>query len=486
VSTVPRSFDLHPAALFGSARRPASTPRLNAQQWLRVLMVPVIAIAMMVASPYTADASYFLLAGYALFGPRQTIVALLLLVCFNLINHSVAPPASLAAVTRHLVVIAAAAAGATRIAAKSRIRGSGIIAASSALLVLFIVVHSLTISPLTDVSLLKGLSFAFALVALLPTWAIMNEADRKLTTSLIFGGLAALAILSIPLVMTPAGYMRTKVGFQGLMIHPQAFGPTMAILAAWLTASIFTTRRINILQFGLLLLSILWMFLSKARVGVAAFFVGMVAAISVTMAMSLLDNARSKPRLLWYRAMAAVCVLFAGGVFASPFVARDLRQFIAKNENPDASLSDLAMKSRGFLITRMWTNFTDKPVTGIGFGIASLEDMREVLARDPVFGLPAMAPVEKGVMPLAVLEELGLPGFCLVVLWLFVLGRQAAIAGLVPLAVFSTALATNIAEATLFSPGGLGLLILIVMTWAATERAQASPYLDVMPNHRPV
>jgi molybdopterin-guanine dinucleotide biosynthesis protein A len=82
-------------------------------------------------------------------------------------------------------------------------------------------------------------------------------------------------------------------------------------------------------------------------------------------------------------------------------------------------------------------------------------------------------------MPVAIMEELGVPLATLLFIWMAVLGLRSARGGLAPLAGFLAAMFTNLAEATFFSPGGMGLMMLVVISWAATsprtELAHVSP-----------
>ena len=96
-----------------------------------------------------------------------------------------------------------------------------------------------------------------------------------------------------------------------------------------------------------------------------------------------------------------------------------------------------------------------------------------VISVDPVLGLPVGAAIEKGVLPLAVVEELGIPGALAVLAWIWLLVRRSIKgAGLVPLALLFTALLLNMGEMMLFSPGGMGLLMLVVIGLAASEKPQ--------------
>ena len=112
----------------------------------------------------------------------------------------------------------------------------------------------------------------------------------------------------------------------------------------------------------------------------------------------------------------------------------------------------------------MWENIEVDPFFGIGFGIASQADEMEV-TRDPLLGLPTGAAVEKGVLPLAVWEEVGLIGSIGVIAWILMLLSRGARGGVTPLAVAITTLLLNLGESTLFSPGGLGLISLVLIGW---------------------
>jgi hypothetical protein len=71
-------------------------------------------------------------------------------------------------------------------------------------------------------------------------------------------------------------------------------------------------------------------------------------------------------------------------------------------------------------------------------------------------------------MPIAVLEEVGLPGLLFVATWLWIMLQRGARAGVGPLAVLFVILALNIGEFTLLSAGGMGLLEIILLGWAVT------------------
>ncbi|BCS95592.1 hypothetical protein DSLASN_12240 [Desulfoluna limicola] len=145
-------------------------------------------------------------------------------------------------------------------------------------------------------------------------------------------------------------------------------------------------------------------------------------------------------------------------------IGERIGSYISKRGEP-VSFVQAYDNSRGRLINIMWDNIKYEPLQGIGFGIASVPALM-IVKRDPVFHLPVSAVVEKGVLPLAVLEEVGVFGLLGVAIWGWMILGRSARAGVGTLAVSITALLLNMGESTLFSPGGLGLLLLILLSWA--------------------
>lgn len=75
-----------------------------------------------------------------------------------------------------------------------------------------------------------GLPWLFAMLS--P--GIASEASMAVVGRYVVIFAAALsALLSLPLLVHPLGYLRNGTGFQVILNHPQVFGPTMALLCAW-------------------------------------------------------------------------------------------------------------------------------------------------------------------------------------------------------------------------------------------------------------
>ena len=289
--------------------------------------------------------------------------------------------------------------------------------------------------------------------------------------------LGLVMLVSLPLVIFPVGYLSNGTGFQGVLNQPQVFGATMAILGAWSAARMIGDRSPSWLVIGLVVACLAMILMSEARIAGVSIVLGLFAAVFTVSAGGRRSIKFSFPGLRSKKVML-VAALAVGGLGLAAGKAESLAtHFISKSGRAEAtSLLAAYQGSRGGLIGEMWQNIKEKPFTGIGFGIAS--DVHEMnVQRDPLLGLPLGAPIEKGVLPVAVLEEVGLFGLGFVVAWLWSFLRYWIRGGVVPVSVGLTILLLNMGEATLFSPGGMGLLSLILIGWvvACGQRGAETP-----------
>lgn len=430
---------------------------------------------MRVAPAPLSGVVYLLLGGYALFGRMQAIQALALSWLFTMISQGIAPESSLASIGRYVVLAGAGLSVALR-------SGQGFTSASAlvnrtvlvtVLLGGAIVLHSLLTSPLPDVSILKAISWTITTVTLLSAWAGLTLDARQNLEKQLFYGLIVLMLVSLPLLKMSLGYLRNGHGFQGVLNHPQAFGPTMGLLGAWAGSRMLAERKPSwwmVMLFGGCLALIV---LSEARTAGFAVVLGIGIAgltgsvLSQRRLKDFLPGLRS-PRLYLVIGFAALVVLASGSVLSDR-----VNEYVSKRGD-SSNILEAYDQSRGRLIDQMLENIRLHPVPGIGFGIASDPASMEV-DRDPILGLPTGAAIEKGVLPLAVLEELGVFGFFFVAFWVLILVRRAARGGgMTAVSVCFTALLMNMGESMLFSPGGMGLLLMIMITWAATDWQRVS------------
>jgi hypothetical protein len=348
----------------------------------------------------------------------------------------------------------------------------GAVNAATSVLIVFIFYHSLLFSAMVDVSLLKALSWVMALVVLMQCWQGLRPEERQRTEDFLYVLLTTILVLSIPMLAMAQGRAVNNTGFQGILCHPQTFGITVAMLGAWTALKVLAVPKASLAQMAIVPVCCGFIVLSEARTALFAMLAGVLASVLSSRFLSgrhLLDIMPAL-RSPWL----AVGMFF--GLIMAPIISVALEPvimgFIAKRSDA-GDLIEAYRTSRGLQIETMLHNIENNFFTGIGFGIGSVPQKMEI-TRDPILGLPISALVEKGVLPLAVFEELGIFGFALVLVWVRAVLVQSAQNGIAPLGLTVVFLLTNMGEATLFSPGGFGLIGLIFIAWAVTPR-QAHP-----------
>lgn len=441
--------------------------RRNLSKFNLELLFLAVLFFMRLASTPTANLSYLLLAVYALFGPARVIRAYCLSWLFTMLNPGLAAEATAGTVGRYAVIAAAVLSCILRAKASSWQKADKTLFWSLALGV-FLILHSLAFSPMVDVSVLKALSWTLTMGTLLASWKAVKFENRQLLEKQIFMGLLVILIVSLPFYAIPSiGYLRNGSGFQGILNHPQALGPTMGVLGAWLASRMFAEPKPSWWLVGLLGLCIVAIFSSEARTAGVAMVLGVLLSMALAPLLSNLSFRNLFPGVRSLRVHLVLIGSIFAAILAAPLLAPKVSAYILKRGDSE-NLVEAYDGSRGGLVREMWSNIEQHPWLGVGFGLAS--DLSEMeVSRDPVLGLPVGASIEKGVLPLAVLEETGIGGFLAFVMWLIFVVKRAAYAGIRGIAIFSTCLLINMGESTLFSPGGAGLLYILLIAWAATQ-----------------
>ncbi len=432
-------------------------------------LIPVTAIALRLSSPVTADISYLFLAVFALFGRAQAIQALALSWLFTMFSSGIAPDAAYANIGRYAVIAGASFSVFVRSSFFNfRVPFEPYIKATLGLGV-FIILHSVLFSNLIDVSILKAVSWTVVMVTLFSAWSRLPNTEAEALENWLLVGLILIMITSLPFLVLPQGYLRNGTGFQGILNHPQAFGPTMSLLAAWIFSRTVSRYPPPWLSIATGVVALVFVVMSETRTAGVALVFGIIIALlskSFFQAKSLFSVAPAF-RSLRFQGLLFLTVLssFTAGAHFSDLVTN----YITKSGRAEVSgLIEAYDLSRGRLMDDMWLNIEENPWSGIGFGIpSSLYDFQVV--RDPLFDLPISATVEKGVVPLMVLEELGVIGAFFVLLWLWLLVRNSYARGTTELSVLLVAFFINFGEAILFSPGGMGLLLLVLISWAVAK-----------------
>jgi O-antigen ligase len=329
-----------------------------------------------------------------------------------------------------------------------------------------LLIHSVFFSQMIDVSVLKSIIWSMVAISIFLAFSKLSHTEMKELSTWLFRGSVILMTISWPLVIMPEGYLRNERGFQGILNHPQTWSVFMAFLCTWTTARILDARNPSWFLIVVLGSSISSLFFSQGRTGGLAF----VLSISLAM-MCMFLIARSGNVLRGLRSKQIVGPLLLIVLLLLLTTERwvpVVDAYVFKRAQYNASsFSDLYETSRGRLVNRALENFEKSPLTGVGFGIDVNREME--ISREPIWGLPVSAPIEKGNAFVDALEEVGLIVYILLAAWLSYFFKRALRGGLVPLSIFLCSLLINLGEAVFFSPGGNGLLALLLFGWASYQ-----------------
>ncbi len=426
------------------------------------LAVVGLASVLRVVSPSTVVLGYAVLAIWAWKGRVETIQALAVSWFLTMLHPSLAP-ATEACQIGHILVLIAAIASSTLRSLMLRRRAARVGTLS---LMLVLVVHAALVSSDPEISVFKTILWGAVLLAILTTWASLTPTERTLAERSVFGLLLVIALASLPLLPLTIGRELNARDFQGLFSHPQAFGVAMALLAVWSLLRFLGARTPPWWLLASFALATVLLLLSGSRG--AAIVIGAAPAVATGVLVAVYRG-RSRqliPGLVTRRAWA-LCLGLALGLFFLTHFQEWIVYFASKGGDELGHPREMFNMSRGLLLERMWANIRTDPWVGLGFGLPSDPLSMEVL-RDPWFSLPISAPAEKGMAWLAIVEEVGVPVAGLFYWWLFLQVRRSMRGGVAPLGVVLSVLLASSYESIFFSPGGMGLLALLLFGWGVT------------------
>ncbi|TIV38927.1 MAG: hypothetical protein E5V91_12325 [Mesorhizobium sp.] len=395
--------------------------------------------------------AYVLMAAWALGGPIRAIEALCLSAVVGMANPALFPPPDFVALLRWLVLFAAL--GTALFARRpSPWRWPPVLKIATAF-VAMVAMEILVSSYAKDVSFSKLIIFFIGVTAVVLNVQLAKEDDEdKLTRwMLTFGSVFVLA--SFPVLFTSFGFVTNNRGFQGLLNQPQVYGVFLAPFTAWIAVRVYTGRSRHLFWWGVTAIALISLVATQARTGMFAVLIALLFS-------ALVGRVTSEKHV--FRTIIIAFLVFAGGTYVFGYAydaVMPMLQTIAFKLNDANNLSEAYEASRGGLIERSMQSFYDNPIFGIGFGLPSSPWSLDV---SRVMGIPVGNPVEKGVLVVSALEEIGavgFVGFCLLVI--VIVYRPLLWRSEQAVAFTIAALATNAGEATLFSPGGIGLMVWI-------------------------
>lgn len=405
------------------------------------------------------------LAGWAVTGPRRAVQALTVAWLLSSLNPVIYEVPNLG---YRWLVIAAAALG---LAVHWGLSDTRRFLRGSVAVLLFVVMAatSALFSTSPDLVLFKTAAFALGALTLLGLLRCAACIGREWSVGWFLGLFLAVVALSAPLLVHPNGYVVNGIGFQGILDHPQVLGVFLAPFVAGLLIVLVegSTWRPPLLVAAVVGSGFL--VATGARTGGVAVAVGFGLAMGV----GLLAQ-RSGWRLPRHRrrelAVAGVLVLWV--LIATPYAQGAIEAYVVKDPGDETlSLAQTFAEGRGPLVAESWARFAESPLLGRGFGVSASPD-----GVDTVGGIPASATVESGFVLSGILEQTGLLGLIAFLALLVVALRPVAQGrSLAAVALAAAAVGTNLGEATLFSFGGMGLFIWLIVLWAVVLSPSPDP-----------
>lgn len=305
-----------------------------------------------------------------------------------------------------------------------------------------------------DISLMKITVFTVGVMAIILGYSSLNEEQFNRLYIWFFSIFTVVIILSLPTFLFPdIAYNRNAAGFQGILNHPQVFGAILAPITTWFLATLLFEKNTKKITLNLIISIslIVLMILSQTRTSIVAVFLSLFTVfILVFLKKKYFPKAFSGRALVMGVFLAIVVVIAA---FSSSVVQDSLTGFIFKR---GATNLDEAVSSRSGGIASQLHYFTESPIGGHGFGVYpwGVTPMRITYFQ----GIPISASVEKGFLPTAILEEVGVIGATLFIIFIYYLYKQAVMSKDVKLlALFFVCLFINVGEMVIFSVSGVGL-----------------------------
>jgi len=430
-----------------ATRLAAETPKYFS---LKHVIGFTLLLALLKIGPAAISAVSALLCLWALTGRKQAIQALSLAVIIKHLNQSLYTyPGEFGVIAWLLLILAG-----LRIFLSASSRQLKLILPLLAFSTLVLLLMTVQDNRYPDVSAMKLFVFSYGAAALLVGYACVQDDEANELATWIFSLMATVVLLSLPTLAFPAiGYTQFK-GFHGILSHPQTFGPVLSPLVAWLLGGILFKKNSKLLAPAMATLGLVALIiLSEARTA--------VVAVLLSLASTFIVIFFKRRRFAGFRVgrtlglALAVVVALAIGMASSSGIRQTLTGFVFKHQTKNLNLDD-ALSSRSGGVASQWHNFLNKPITGYGFGVYASGEFPSGVVR--VMGIPISASVEKGFLPTAILEEVGLPG-TLAFLYFIVGVARRVIGNGDPawIAVFFACLFVNIGEMMFFSLGGIGL-----------------------------
>jgi len=437
-------------------------PKLN-KKLLYFLIAAVVGSLFLPGLDYLV---YLLLAFHALRGNRQAVEAYTIMVVFLL--GSPLFTSGGARNLRYLVFFA----GFSRMIFEILLSKKVDTKYSAPLTVLFFfflteMAISLLVSKIAIVSALKLTAFFIAVSGILYHFQY-SSVDRQYWVNWMHTIFLFMLYGSMAFLLSGNGFETNGFGFQGVLTHPQTFGPVMAVLAGWFTWRWLEKNKNNLWSWTEFLSCWIFLYLSQSRTALLA---GVGGGVLAVLCLNLFGKKIPYPKKLLLLAFLVVLGGASYWVYSPQTFSNTIVKYVVKPQNNVLRKEDelrgfagVFQESRGELVEASLENFREYPFLGIGFGVPTQYRFGMVKGSESVMGIPVSASVEKGFLPSAILEEIGLIGLAFTLVLLITFFYPLLKRGWMwPVWLVWITLLINIGEAVFFSAGGMGFFVWVML-----------------------
>ena len=311
------------------------------------------------------------------------------------------------------------------------------------------------------IALLKLVNYAIGTTAIFAQVAIQRARRRDLTEWFVtlIVVIVILGFASLPLGIAynakHFGEDAQKYYFNGPFYHSNTMGPFAALISLYLTCVyLFGAYRNRWICGASILALVYFMRLSQSRTSFAAFLAGLAVVLVLTFLLRrrrqilLRLNMRRSTLIAGSLALAGALALVDVGTGGQ--LSKAVVTFINKGTDKEEVDLEQVLASRKGRIDMSWENFEQSPLIGIGFELSTERWFQENAS---IF----YAPVEKGFLPTAVLEQSGIIGAIFFVATLVaMIGYLASTMNVPGLVMFIGFLIVNCGEVMYFGVAGHG------------------------------
>ena len=240
--------------------------------------------------------------------------------------------------------------------------------------------------------------------------------------------------------------------FNGVMNHSQSLANTVPLYQALLLCDmLLIEKKISRMHLLIIIISPLLLYMSRSRTALMIYIVSIIMIYTFCVPLlKIPSNIKIKIKTKMYVILIFILII---ATFAQ-IHTRTLSKWIRKEDNIEndyRSVSEALTSSRMGLVEYNLNDFKLSPIWGKGFQVMNWHDAAYKSKRISLLS----APIEKGVLPLMILGETGIVGTIVFIAFLYSFYSTCIrLKYRVLLCLFTTLLASNMSEASFFSPGG--------------------------------